>query len=544
VSLGLRCAFVWASLGLAGCLVTIDDSRIGRCDGGACDAGPPAVVRACPVDLGPDPDVKQALPKALVDSAYPPTHGKTIPVVAGGSLQAALDAAGPGDVITLQAGATFTGPVTLPSKKIDGWIVVRTSTTDAALPPPGTRIDPSHAPLLAKLVANAGDSAIVAAEGSNHVRLVGIEIAPAAGAAVKTLVRIGSGELSADDLPHDIVVDRCWVHGDPSLGAATGITLNARAVAVVDSYVSDIKQVGVQSHAIEASNGSGPLRIVNDYLESAGGNAVFGDGVPTIDGIVAEDIEICANQMSKPLAWSDQGFGLGGPLVLRNARRVLVAGNVLENGIGAFAVVLSRLSVNGQVPWAVVSDVTVARNLVRHAGSAFLVGGGDATIKTERLAIVGNVVEDVGLPADGSDGFLFDFLGGSDSVVLDHNTAFQDGTVMAGGAVHTKFFVRNNIAPHNKYGVIGDASGVGQDTLAKHFPGAQFEKNILAGGVAKNYPKDNFFPGSMNAVGFVDLPKHDYALSPNSLYYRQATDGTDIGADIAALEAAIGTAVY
>src|SRR5437016_3059129 len=54
------------------------------------------------------------LPLAYVDTTLPPSTGATISVSAGGNLQNALDAAQPGDVISLQAGATFTGPFTLP----------------------------------------------------------------------------------------------------------------------------------------------------------------------------------------------------------------------------------------------------------------------------------------------------------------------------------------------------------------------------------------------------------------------------------------------
>src|SRR5919109_1173848 len=80
------------------------------------------------------------LPRVFVDTTLVAPTGNTIAVAAGGDLQAALDAAQPGDVITLQAGATFTGPFTLPKKSGSGWIVIRTSAPDAQLPPPGTRI--------------------------------------------------------------------------------------------------------------------------------------------------------------------------------------------------------------------------------------------------------------------------------------------------------------------------------------------------------------------------------------------------------------------
>ena len=48
----------------------------------------------------------------LASALFVPRAGAaaTISVAAGGSLQAAIDAAKPGDVIELQAGATFDGP--------------------------------------------------------------------------------------------------------------------------------------------------------------------------------------------------------------------------------------------------------------------------------------------------------------------------------------------------------------------------------------------------------------------------------------------------
>jgi len=77
-------------------------------------------------------------PRATVDTSDVRPIGRTIAVLAGGNVQAALNAAQPGDVITLEAGATFRGPFTLPNKAGLGWITVRTSAPDSSLPPPGT----------------------------------------------------------------------------------------------------------------------------------------------------------------------------------------------------------------------------------------------------------------------------------------------------------------------------------------------------------------------------------------------------------------------
>src|SRR6185369_133160 len=74
----------------------------------------------------------------------------TIPVPAGSSLQQAINSAQPGDTITLQPGATYAGPFTLPPKSGDAPITIRTA-GDAGLPRDGERISPAAAPALAKI---------------------------------------------------------------------------------------------------------------------------------------------------------------------------------------------------------------------------------------------------------------------------------------------------------------------------------------------------------------------------------------------------------
>ncbi len=70
-----------------------------------------------------------------MNTTYVPPTGRTIAVRAGGDFQTALDVAQPGDVVTLEAGAEYRGPFTLPAKRGAGWIIIRTSAPDAALPP-------------------------------------------------------------------------------------------------------------------------------------------------------------------------------------------------------------------------------------------------------------------------------------------------------------------------------------------------------------------------------------------------------------------------
>src|SRR3954467_13359393 len=82
----------------------------------------------------------------------------TISVGAGGDLQAAINNAQPGDVISLARGATFTGGFVLPNKGGSTMITIRTE-GDSGLPGIGGRISPDNSAILAKIKSN-GDPAI------------------------------------------------------------------------------------------------------------------------------------------------------------------------------------------------------------------------------------------------------------------------------------------------------------------------------------------------------------------------------------------------
>src|SRR6185295_1881957 len=92
------------------------------------------------------------LPSTFLNTSPPTQAGRTISVAAGGNLQAALNTALPGDTIELAAGATFTGNFVLPKKSGSGWVWIRTSAY-GSLPPRGTRVAPSSAGVMAKIVS-------------------------------------------------------------------------------------------------------------------------------------------------------------------------------------------------------------------------------------------------------------------------------------------------------------------------------------------------------------------------------------------------------
>ena len=510
----------------------------------------PVAVAQTRADAGP-PD----LPKVKVDVPAIAVTGRTIHVPPDGSLQDALDEATPGDAITLTPGATYRGPFELPRKDGEQWIVIASAAKN--LPAAGTRVSPSDAPKMPKIIAESG-SVFRAEAGAHHYRLVGLEIAPADGTALTNLVELGGDDRALEALPHHIIIDRCYLHGDRKEGSRRGVSLNASHVAVVDSYLSDFKERTADAQALSGWNGPGPFRIAGNYLEASGENIMFGGGDPAIPNLVPADIEIVRNHMAKPLRWKKDDPSFEGTewavknlFELKNARRVLIDGNLFEynwpHAQNGFAVLFTVRNQDGGAPWSIVEDVTFSNNVVRHVAAGINILGHDDNHPSEqarRIAIRNNVFLDVG--GTWGNGRLFQLLEGTHGVAIVHNTAFQTGSLLFGGdhPPHTGFVFEGNVVPHNEYGITASGTGPGNQTLEKFFPGAVFRGNVIVGAKAANYPVNNAFPASLEEIGAV-LPQHGAKLALPQLTLRGssgrgAADGGPPGADIAAVQKALG----
>ncbi|HSR13826.1 MAG TPA: hypothetical protein VLS90_20430, partial [Thermodesulfobacteriota bacterium] len=114
------------------------------------------------VTTGPETPSEPELPRSYVDTSMPVVDGQTFTVRADCTdFQAKINDAVAADgsrthQVVIPAGTVCTGGWFFPEKSAgSGWILVRTSTPDAQLPPPGTRINPAlHQNMLATLRGN------------------------------------------------------------------------------------------------------------------------------------------------------------------------------------------------------------------------------------------------------------------------------------------------------------------------------------------------------------------------------------------------------
>ena len=457
------------------------------------------------------------------------------------NLQSVIDRARPGDVIELEAGKVYSAPIKLPAKTGDSFITIQSSR--AAELPEGVRVSPAQTALLAKLQSSTpGEPVIQTTPNSHHYRLVGLDISTAkADVKVYELVTIGDARQTAADVPHDIVIDRSWIHGFDTQDVQRGVSLNGSEITVSNSYINEIHGRGYDTQALCGWNGPGPFHIINNYLEAAGENVLFGGADPSISNLIPSNIEIRRNYLFKPLRWNAKDPSYAGIhwsvknlLEIKMGRNIVIDGNVLENSWGdaqiGYAVLFTVRNQDGKAPWATIENVSFTNNIVKNSEQGFQLLGKDSPNVSQRaggLQITNNLFT----------GINNRFLTMTDyyNVTLTHNTHFQNGNIMSlYGEPSTGFVYTDNITNRgaNGYGIFGDGVGEGNAALTRYAPGNTVKRNIVIGANASIYPPNNAFPATIDDVGFQDNQGGNYRLSAKSKFKGSATDKTDPGCQL------------
>jgi hypothetical protein len=459
-----------------------------------------------------------------------------VSVPAGGSLQTAINSAQPGDTIVLEAGAVYTGILTLPVKAGASYVTI-TSSRLASLPGEGKRISKADAVLMPKLMNAQGGYAIMADPGAHHYKFVGVEIKGPANVYTSTLVQIGSGrETSASSLPYQIIFDRVYIHGDPAAGGKRGIQMNGKSIVLRNSIVTDFFSDWQETAAVGIWNTPGPLEISNNQLQAGSMSILIGGTDPAIVGVTPSDILITKNYISKPLAWRSRKVLGKNLLELKTGKRVTITSNIFENvwldsQVG-FAVNLKPGMENLITP-AVTSDIVIKNNVIRHAsGGVCITGSNTSGGAVSNVQILNNLFDDIG-PSWGANLPLFSIYGLPANLKIENNTAtpavLTSNLMNLNGTPAYGFSFKANIAPHAGYGVKRDSTAAGTASITAAAPGGVFTYNVLFGATvnAATYPYGNYFPALAALVGWAAAGNYNLAIS--STYYYVGTNGGQPG---------------
>ena len=453
------------------------------------------------------------------------------------NLQERINLANPGDTITIPDGDVSTGNFTInkPLNIIGG---------------PGT-----------KIVSPTFDPTIKIPPGTGPVVLQGLEITCAESMArMSVLVEYGSGgpdQNTLDKVPKGLTIDKCDIHAYPHTDIQRGVAANGANFRITNSKVREIHGVGYDTQAVCVWNGPGPFTLLDCYFEGAGENVMFGGAIPSIPGLIHSDIEVRRCYFFKPRSWysSDPSYAgiewtVKNLFELKNARRVIVEGNVFENNwtqaqAGRAIVFTPRPSDSGTA--ALIEDVLFQHNIIKNVGSGILLLGIDdppqpQDVRLKRVKVLNNLWIVDG-PVNGSNGVFATVVNGTEDVTFENNTAFQTGSlILTDYLPNQRFVFINNIGRHNDYGIFGSGSGVGNLSIAKYFPSSFIGGNIIAKEVSgpdspsefeSRYPAGNYFPNTLAEVVGVD-----YRLL--SAWKGKGVDAKDSGVDIDALMAAQG----
>lgn len=451
----------------------------------------------------------------------------TIQVSAGADLQAALNAAQPGDVLVLQAGARFVGPFRLPVKVAGPVITIQSS---AALP--ARRITPQDANLLPTL-ASPVVSAVLDATNAANWKLDGVRF---------ETVSNGQGDVIVLQDSTNIYLDRILIVAG-TYGQKRGVRGNGRQITLTRSYIANIWRVGQDSQAFCAWDGAGPYTIVDNYLEAASENVMFGGADSKSLDRVPSDILVQGNYFTKRLEWKGAGVAVKNLFELKSARRITIRGNLFErnwtDGQTGYGILMKAVNQDGTAPWSLLEDVLFEQNLVRDTENGFNLLGYDyahPSGRVTRVTIRNNLII--------TPGVAFQAGGEIGELAIDHNTVDQgytlmsiyNGTVWPAGTAASRpgrFAVEhlvytNNLARHNEYGVKGQGTAVGTPSLTAYIVGFTWTNNVLAGGAGFPYPAITWLP---TVADYNQSFDSDHRLVPGSPYIKAGTDGKDVGVD-------------
>lgn len=364
------------------------------------------------------------------------------------------------------------------------------------------------------------------------------------------IVRLGNPatEDTEAEISHNFIIQHCIIRptNEPTVNISNGIVLNANDVSIIDSRIEPLSFSGLESHNTLSYSASGRHVIDNNSYGGASINLFYGGAASAIRGLVPSDIEITANDLTRPPewkpsnpAWDGRNRNNKGAWELKIGSYIVSRGNKLSNvftdgqqGIAAF---IQATCDSGNWATANYVDFSYSWFYTIEQGIEFRASEYLAIPQSRKSWFTNNLLEVLTTRA-----YLFLTAW---EVRMNHNTSLSnanstsvsDGTMRGPG-----FIYQNSIAFNGDFGWFGSGFGQGTSGFNVYQPGFIFRDSLQVGGSAGNYtsPVSGMqFPANQAAVQFTDPATGVWSLSASSPYKNDANDGTDPGVDWGALQA-------
>jgi hypothetical protein len=252
---------------------------------------------------------------------------------------------------------------------------------------------------------------------------------------------------------------------------------------------------------------------------------------------------------------------------LKNAKRVLLDSNIMENNWGGFSqdgfsIMLTpkNQDSNGAsvCPLCQVTDVTVRNTTISHVGGAITIANimtpeGGLPLAGERFSVHDLIADDINGTAYAGHGTFAQVSSVAQPLLgyvqINHVTAFEDKTLFNVGAPNTVqipgFSFTNSIVMAGQTPVWSTGNGgntncafydVPATTVNLCFSGYAFDHNAILESpyASSSWPSGNWFY-STSGIGFVNYNNGnggDYHLASSSPAIGAASDGSNLGANI------------
>lgn len=474
------------------------------------------------------------------------------------TIQAALNAATPGDQVLIAPGNVYKESLILPTTRHgDNPVIVKSTQAcpirqQMGVDAPTKKLQAAEdAKLMPTLAPRLNYEATITGAGVQGWRFECLHLTNPGGlyniVYIDSVKRADGTYLDSDN----ITFDRNVITSVGRAGVRTGLYINGSRLYLINNHIAGFQTSGAETKAVIIRSGPCmPCKVLNNFLEAEAIPILFGGGTSLTPAHVPADIEFAYNHTYKDPAWKTAGTTAKNMFELKNAIRVHVHHNLMENnwtgGQAGHSILFQPINDDGDSPWSRITDVLFEQNIIRNGEKAINLLGFNYMVgyPSQGMARV-TFRDNLFLNHASGTGSVLLASGEIDSLTIENNTfdngqwgsavyLYADQIALPGGKTRPGLFsiknfnFVNNLMRCGEYGLFGDAvAGPGLPTITKHLVTPHITNNVCAGISGQSWGTGtNWFP---SLTEFASQFNPGMVLKEGSAYRTRGINGGPLG---------------